>query len=290
MIDINEPNYKYYARIKSIPGNEAQKLLAMFELRDKEFSDQAEFDKLFEIEMKLARNMLVQAIDNGELNYNNDEDPYIDIKDGFWLVLNKINISTIKFISWAAELEYNLPEELAKLVNKAECSSNDNSQDTPGEDEAQKPIETSEADESKPDKPSNEVIDESVPDLASPATDRSAPKNKGGRPKGYLYEVIEHVYNNLGKHGKSELSKLRRVREFIIFTKQMATKGNDYTDEYVMERIKSIKVPEEGDCTITLEDKVTLRGLNELTEKPGKASYTNNDVAKILTKLRKNNQ
>lgn len=110
---------------------------------------------------------------------------------------------------------------------------------------------------------------------------------KVGKPKGYLAEVVEHVFGVLIGENKQGLLKQNKVREFIIKMKEMATKGNPLADEYVLERIKSIQVPEEGACIIITEDNVKLSGQNETIVR-GK-QYTNNDVAKILTGLRKNN-
>lgn len=289
MITIKEPNYKHYRRIKSITADKAKELLAFFELRDKEFCDQDELDNLLAEELKLAGSLLFEAIDSGELKYSADECPYDYHPDGYKVyIFCKIQITVADLISWAAKREYNIPCELANLLSKAECSSNFNLQDTQGEDVAQDNAEVPAENEPGTVNSRKEGDDESGAEPANPAIDRIPPKNKGGRPNAYLSEAVECVYQKLGEHGKSGLSKPSKIREFIIFMKEMSTRNNQYFDEFLKERIKSIQIPEEGDCTIITEDKVSLKGQAETIIR-GK-SYKNNDIAKILTRLRKNNR
>jgi hypothetical protein len=110
---------------------------------------------------------------------------------------------------------------------------------------------------------------------------------RGGRPKGYLSETVEHVCKKLIEQGKTGLLKPSKIREFIIAMKEMATRNGRHADEYVLERIKAIQIPDEGLCTIMTQDNIILKGQSETIHK-GK-SYANNDIAKILSKLRKNN-
>jgi hypothetical protein len=258
VITVNEPNYTHYARIKAITADEAQWLLAIFELRDRKFRDQDEFDRLVDEEQKSAVKVLIEAIENGDLKY--DSDPFAfdtDESGRKGYCFSKIRIKAADFYSWADKLNYNLPETLAKF-NKDSGS-----------------------------EPAIEIPeDQSGKSAPEPNTPDS--KSKGGKPKGYLSEAVEQVYQKLPDHGKSGLSKPSKIREFIIFMKEMATKTSRYADEIVMERIKSIRIPEEGDCIIITEDNIVTHGLDERTKR-GKPYYTNNDVSKILTRLRKNN-
>ncbi|MEI6827090.1 MAG: hypothetical protein WCK54_15940 [Desulfuromonadales bacterium] len=110
---------------------------------------------------------------------------------------------------------------------------------------------------------------------------------KGGRSKVMLTESVEHAFLKLLKEGNTEVLRSRKIREFLERLKEMATEGNPKEDQYVLERIKSIKVPKFGKCTITMQSYETQKGTRKTTtiSKP----YDSGRVSQILSELRKNN-
>jgi len=260
MNEIIKPDYIHYSRLDSITAEEAKWLLASIELRERGISDPDEYNSLLEEGMKFASRVLIAAI------ARSDGSKLAFIPNGFYRDVNDsgitmgycfkaINFKVSDFCSWASE-KYNLPEELAKLTKDFAV---------------QEPVKNQQAEG----------------DNGKTSSNAQGNANKGGKPKGFLTEAVEHVYYKLLEQGKTGLFKPSKIREFMITMKEMASKKGPRADEYVLERIKSINIPEEGRCTIITEDQIILKGLNEniLRGRP----YSNNDVAKRLTQLRKNN-
>lgn len=298
-------DYVYFSRIKTITAKEAQLLLASFELNGKSVASADDYSRLFEHHMRQAFRVLIDAIEHKhktlKCNVHPDACKFDEFDSIEGYVLSKIIIKIENFCMWALELNYNLPDVLVKLVTGSDCNNvsvkqkEEIAEDTQKFDDPQKigkaPVTEDIPAEETP-KTVETQADDADKEYQGTSPDNAAPEvipksNKGGKPKGYLSEAVEHVYNNILKQEKPGLLKPSKIREFIICMKEMATKGNRHADEYVMLRIKSINAPEEGACTIITEDNVILSGQNETIIR-GK-SYTNNDVAKILTKLRKNN-
>lgn len=254
----NQPDYLHFSRRTAISHEEAQFLLASFDLREMNISDPNEYQILLEEKKKLSRSVLYDAINDGLLIFDTNGEPsYVDASGEYYAESN-MKVRLDKFLRWASDLNYSLPEIFNKFTKKTEIKQ----------------------------------IDEVA--YIESSKNQELPKQEGvpikiikHKDKSYLTQVVEHVVSRLPELGKSDLNKPRKIREFIILMKQMATKGNRYADEYVMERIKSITVPEEGDCTIVTADNISLKGQSELMKR-GK-NYSNNDVSKILSGLRKNN-
>lgn len=295
MIRMIEPDYIHYTRLETIYADEAKWLLAVFELRDKEFSDKDTYEAQFAEQLKLATRVLSNAFKKPLKPICDDPDA-ISFDDygninGYDFNLTRINF--VSFCTWAHELKYNLPDTLAAFVKSSDCNKapeekNDRTAEAaPEPDETQKTDEAPGTEEAPSEKPSADDGDKENQGTspANAAPEVNSKSNKGGKPKGYLSEAVEHVYNKILQQEKPGLLKPSKIREFIICMKEMATKSSRHADEYVMARIKSISAPEEGACTIITEDNVKLSGQNETIVR-GKP-YTNNDVAKILTKLRK---
>jgi hypothetical protein len=255
MADINEPNYVHYSRLKTINLDEAASLLAHFELRNKNVTDPEEYAPLFNEEKRLANQVLYDANMRNSLDCFREDGIPTDII--YYYKPELVMVNVVYFCKWANDLNYDLPKELLKIFSNANHANADKTKNT-------------------------------KTDCTVDAPKDADARNKGGKPKGYLSEVVGHVYQKLSDHGKSGLSKPSKIREFIIFMKEMATKSSRYADEFVMERIKSIRIPEEGDCIIITEENIVTHGLS-VTTKSAKPHYTKNDVSKILTSLRKNN-
>lgn len=256
MEEIKYPNYVHYSRMNTINAREAQWLLASFDLRNNDTSDPDQYESLLNTEMKLAYKVLSDVLANDILKYTCNGNPIIYDNYGTeHYDLDCVFLNMAEFCTWAINSKYKLPEELAELANP-------NSRQIVSEQ------------------------DDNGSNLEkAPITQEK--ENTGGKPKGYLSEAVEHVYNEILKQEKHGLLKPSKIREFIIYMKEKATKSSRHADDYVMDRIKSIQIPEEGACTIITEDNVIIRGQNETIVR-GK-SYAINDIAKILTRLRKNN-
>jgi hypothetical protein len=290
MITVVEPNYNHYARIKAITADEAQWLLTIFELRDREFSDQNEFDKSADEEHQSAFKVLVEAIENGDLKYNSD--PFAldtDESGRKTYCFSKIRIETADFCSWADEMEYNLPDKLAKLVND---NVNNNGNEEQEGQIAGVVQETTEAQETKcaflaeeTQKTGAEDVKCEKENQTGSETIQNSDNNDGGRPEGSLAEAVRYTYQKL-QQDKDEVWRLNKgkVRDFIEFLKYMATEGHPKSDKLVMERIATVKSPHSGDCTIKTQDRWDLISI-------GKRSgvsrvYKSRHVTRILMRLR----
>lgn len=109
--------------------------------------------------------------------------------------------------------------------------------------------------------------------------------NKGGRPSGSLKEVIEHVYQKLLVEGKTSALREGRPREFLQKLKEMATENGQNADEYVLERIRDVKMPKNGLYTVTIQDREIPTQGGRFTKDP--KTYGKDAISKLLSKLRK---
>ncbi len=267
MSSIEKPDYQHLTRVRRIQASDAKWYLASIVLMDTEITDPKEYELRLNTEMKRACMVLINAFesesDNEKLQYSRstEEAIVIDPDGNKSYLLKDIWIDVEAFCAWALRLKYKLPKVLVTLAKaKSLCSESHGS----GPDSAGIGANSG---NNNPRKTTNQP--------------------KGGKPQGYLADVVEYVFSELAKHDKSGLSKPKKIREFIIFIKEMATKTSRYADEFVMERVKSIHIPEEGDCSIITADNIVTRGQSEAITRG--RTYKNNDVAKILTRLRKNN-
>ncbi len=106
-----------------------------------------------------------------------------------------------------------------------------------------------------------------------------------GKRQGVLSEAIEHAYNKLRNQGNTRVLIGGKPRDFWQCLKAMATVGNVNADEYILERIESVKIPKNGGCSLITKAKIAVFAEHTRT-KEGK-HYNENAVSKILTKLRK---
>ena len=116
MSEIKKPSYIHYTRIPNIRANEAQWLLASIELRDRDIYDPDEYNKLLEEKMVQAGSVLVTGLDDDEIKYTADDQPYDFIDSGEKTYYFKnIILNITDFCTWASKKKYKLPEELAEL-------------------------------------------------------------------------------------------------------------------------------------------------------------------------------
>lgn len=111
---------------------------------------------------------------------------------------------------------------------------------------------------------------------------------KGGRPPETLRETVEAVFNYLQNKGDEVAIKRGNVREFLRTLKRFSN-DNTHSDDiglqklksYVAERIKDVKIPRAGNCSITTQErqkgKKTTKG----------ETFSQGAVSKLLTDLRK---
>ena len=269
-----EPNYRHISRFERVVANDALNILASIEMQGKDVSDPIEYNKLYDEELELGYQVMSSAFKNTNsdehLKFTGDsEGDFIDISGNgdVTFFFQHIELKVTDFCIWALKKGYDLPVELAKLV-------------APSGGEI-KQVERQQKDDVK----SEVVVEQKTVEAGENSPQPKAKKNTNST--GYLTEVVKIVHDKILELGKPGLLKPSKIREFIIFMKEMANKKGPYADEDVLERIKSIEIPEEGDCTIITQDKIKLRGQTETIVRG--SSYTNNGVAKRLTKLRKNN-
>jgi len=261
VLKVNEPNYINYTRIKTINAEEAQVLLSIFELRAKEFYNQEEFEKSRNDEMNWAYKALDAAFDSKDLRYTIVVSEHDDINDccyydqlgNMHIYFSNRDVQIMEFLFWAYKLKYNLPEILVAFIIGVECKESSDTQN----------VEYSNS---------------------TSTTESTGNAKIGGKPKGTLAEAVEHAYRKLSSHGNTAVLKANELRGFLKCLKEMATEGNENSDEYILERIESVKVPKSGSCTVTTKER-QLRGSERKMSLPSK-NYTNNAVSKLLAKLR----
>jgi hypothetical protein len=290
MVTVIEPNYNHYSRVKSIDANEAQWLLAIFELRDREFRDQDEFDRAENDEKSLAEKVLIDAFNSGDLKDVgdlSDELPYYIYEGRKGYYFNKYKINFVEFCTWADELEYNLPDELVKLIRNT-TGHNSGYEEREGQKrvykqdttEGQEPNCDSVAEETQ--KKEAETVEGEKDNQTGAVTTHN---NNGGRPEGSLAEAVRYTYEKLHQN-KDEAWRLKKgnVRDFIEYLKFMATESNPNADKDVMERIAIVKSPQIGDCTIKTQER---KDLISVGKRSGVSrTYNSRHVTRILMRLR----
>lgn len=108
---------------------------------------------------------------------------------------------------------------------------------------------------------------------------------KGGRPKGPLYEAVEFAYNKFRNEGNTEILRPGKVIEFLDRLKDLAGGENRKISDYITERIEIVK-KRNGSFTITTQERVIKEVKGRVTMEK-KNTYTTADVSKLLTALRK---
>jgi hypothetical protein len=121
--------------------------------------------------------------------------------------------------------------------------------------------------------------------LGTEVTKVSEEKRKGGRPKGPLNEAVEFAYKKFRDEGNTEILRQGKVAEFLDRLKDLAGGENRKISDYIAERIEIVK-KRNGSFTITTQERV-IREVKGLVTMKKKASYTTDDVSKLLTALRK---
>ena len=130
MSEIDELKYKHYSRLNTIFADEAQRLLASFELRGKNISDPDEYNTSLKKEMILASGVLDSAFDSNDLRFTSEESPYIyDNDDTQYYNFKFMKLNLSDFCTWASKKKYKLPEELAKLSTWSGCEVDETNQD-----------------------------------------------------------------------------------------------------------------------------------------------------------------
>lgn len=116
----------------------------------------------------------------------------------------------------------------------------------------------------------------------------SAPRGKGGRPKEPLAEAVERAYLHFRDKGDLTILQPGNIRSFLKSFKSLANDepqslsfGNGNISAYIAERIKEVKIPREGECSVKTQDRAEGRKIN-----PGQG-YSQKSIAKLLAKLRK---
>ena len=113
-------------------------------------------------------------------------------------------------------------------------------------------------------------------------------REKGGRPKSPLAEAVAMAYHHFLDEGNVAILQPGNIRVFLKSLDALAKDDARLTEfengnirAYLAERIKDVKIPRAGECFVMTHDRPEGRKIN-----PG-ARYSQKDIAKLLTKLRK---
>lgn len=252
-----EKKYLHYSRVKEINLEEAEWLLANFELSNKDISDPNEYDRLLELELDLACKVLLGALEEHDFAYR-DFMPYERDENGYKIdYFSCIKVKTRDFCIWAEKLKYNLPDTLLNLTRES----------------GGKPAVDGNADEGV----MLAITPESIGNFGN-----------GGRPKGYLAEAIEHAYNKFKDEGNTEILREGKIHEFLTRLKELSDeKGNPNFSKYIADRIDHVK-KSHAKWVIKTKDKY-LEATDSREIKEIGRIYGQQRVSQHLIKLRENN-
>ena len=109
---------------------------------------------------------------------------------------------------------------------------------------------------------------------------------QSGRRKSPLTEAVEHAYNLLHESGNIESIKPGRIDRFMEYLKECTTEGNSNENDFISERIKSVKKVG-GKWKITMHPLTDSQIVKQ--QHTGKTeSFDKSAVSTILTRLRGN--
>lgn len=186
-----------------------------------------------------------------------------------------VNLS--EFAEWAIKAKFPCPQV---ILDKAGVSSDN--QQIEGRDVYESDSSQDNIDQADEGHENADMIHqlEIAQDVKAPA---AKTKSHGREPSNFT-KLVTHVFNKLPELKKSNLAKGSNIREFIILIKEMQTPNSRKSDPFVMDLVKSVTTPDDGPCTITMNDASTLIGENELRLK-GK-TYYNKNVSQVLSRIR----
>ncbi len=126
MSEIIKPDYVHFSRVITITGDEAQWLLANFELQDISFTDNEEYKLLHNKNMILALRVLTGALNDNAIKYEYFDFPFTIDPDGTkcWYLCN-LTIKIVDFCIWALKKGYKLPEKMAALATSSNVAEMD---------------------------------------------------------------------------------------------------------------------------------------------------------------------
>jgi hypothetical protein len=117
---------------------------------------------------------------------------------------------------------------------------------------------------------------------------QDAAREKGGRPKEPLSEAVEMAYIHFQDKGDVEILKPGNIKSFLKSFKSLANDEdlshgfeNGNIRAYIAERIKEVKIPREGECSVVTQERREARKLNPSQR------YSQKAIAKLLSNLRK---
>ena len=116
------PNYRHISRLERIEANDALNILASIEMQDKDISDPAEYNKMYDEEMRMGYNVMMSAFKSKnpkeKLEFTGDANgEYINVSDSgdVTFCLQYVELKLTDFCNWATKKGYKLPDELAVL-------------------------------------------------------------------------------------------------------------------------------------------------------------------------------
>lgn len=112
------------------------------------------------------------------------------------------------------------------------------------------------------------------------------PKAKSsGKPKSSLTEAVEYLYDICMQEGDSEILQPGNINQFILKLQEIKKSPPSTSANFIFDNIKYVKKVS-AKWTIRTEDRIVKDSNTKETTMKSK-SYGQNDVSKILTRLRK---
>ena len=311
------PNYRHISRLERLVANDALNIIASIEMKDKDISDPAEYNKMYDEEMRLGYEVMVSAFESTnpeeKLKYTGDADG--DFISAFGpgdvtYYLQFIELKVTDFCKWAVLKGYNLPEDLAKLVtspvcnviqenpvqksdenhessklqqNKAKCSAeNDGGGHEPenGNTHEVTPKHLNES-ESK-----EEVKNGGADDIGGGERPKKVVKHrkKSGPKKCTLSMAVERAYLNLLERKQTAVLKPHMRNAFMDCFKEMVSEGNGNNDDTLQELISEVRKSKAGKYIIVTKDRPNKKNPLKIDEKSDE--YDGSKVTRFLNSLR----
>ena len=117
------PNYRHITRLEWVPAEDALNILATVEMQDRNISDPAEYNKMYDEEMRLGYRVMVSAFESKnpeeKLKFSGDVDGECVSVSGpgdVTFYLQYISLNVVDFCTWASKKGYKLPKELTALL------------------------------------------------------------------------------------------------------------------------------------------------------------------------------
>lgn len=257
-------------------------VLAHYHLQDTEYPSRFEFMNKFDYRRERLKVLLLTKNDEKQFSINDETvykyyflNDYSDETELRPVTCPCVNLS--EFAEWAIKAKFPCPQV---ILDKAGVSSDN--QQIEGRDVYESDSSQDNIDQADEGRENDDMAHQ--PEIAQDDETPAATKSPGREP-GNFTKLVTHVFNKLPELKKFNLAKRSNIREFIILIKEMTTPNSRLSDTFVMDLVKSVTIPDDGPCTIMMNDYSKLIGENEIRIKGKK--YNNNHVSQVISRVRK---